>query len=169
MLNLLNNKKVQLGIAIMGSIVGLYAIRKFYTTYTETTWIKNIVAPIKGRITSGFGIRTNPVTGTKGLHNAVDISAPMDSPIVAPLNGIVSAKYFNNSGGNQIIIDSGYAKFGFAHLNRYAEGIKVGSIVSKGQLIGYVGNTGISTGTHLHFTLRLNDVATDPSKYFKFA
>ena len=78
-------------------------------------------------------------------------------------------KYFNNSGGNQIIIDSGYAKFGFAHLNRYAEGIKVGSIVSKGQLIGYVGNTGISTGTHLHFTLRLNDVATDPSKYFKFA
>jgi murein DD-endopeptidase MepM/ murein hydrolase activator NlpD len=93
----------------------------------------------------------------------------MDSPIVAPLNGIVSAKYFNNSGGNQIIIDSGYAKFGFAHLNRYAEGIKVGSIVSKGQFIGYVGNTGTSTGTHLHFTLRLNNVATDPSKYFRFA
>lgn len=169
MLDLLNNKKVQFGIAIVGSIVGLYAIRKFYVTYSQTTWVKNIIEPIKGRITSGFGNRTNPVTGAKGLHNAVDISAPMDTPIVAPLNGIVSAKYFNNSGGNQIIIDSGYAKFGFAHLNRYAEGIKVGSIVSKGQLIGYVGNTGISTGTHLHFTLRLNDVATDPSKYFKFA
>ena len=169
MLDLLNNKKVQFGIAIVGSIVGLYAIRKFYVTYSQTTWVKNIVDPIKGRITSGFGNRTNPVTGAKGLHNAVDISAPMDTSIVAPLNGIVSAKYFNNSGGNQIIIDSGYAKFGFAHLNRYAEGIKVGSIVSKGQLIGYVGNTGISTGTHLHFTLRLNDVATDPSKYFKFA
>ena len=169
MLDLLNNKKVQFGIAIVGSIVGFYAIRKFYVTYSQTTWVKNIIEPIKGRITSGFGNRTNPVTGAKGLHNAVDISAPMDTPIVAPLNGIVSAKYFNNSGGNQIIIDSGYAKFGFAHLNRYAEGIKVGSIVSKGQLIGYVGNTGISTGTHLHFTLRLNDVATDPSKYFKFA
>ena len=169
MLDLLNNKKVQFGIAIVGSIVGLYAIRKFYVTYSQTTWVKNIIEPIKGRITSGFGNRTNPVTGAKGLHNAVDISAPMDTPIVAPLNGIVSAKYFNNSGGNQIIIDSGYAKFGFAHLNRYAEGIKVGSIVSKGQVIGYVGNTGISTGTHLHFTLRLNDVATDPSKYFKFA
>ena len=169
MLDLLNNKKVQFGIAIVGSIVGLYAIRKFYVTYSQTTWVKNIIEPIKGRITSGFGNRTNPVTGAKGLHNAVDISAPMDTPIVAPLNGIVSAKYFNNSGGNQIIINSGYAKFGFAHLNRYAEGIKLGSIVSKGQVIGYVGNTGISTGTHLHFTLRLNDIPTDPSKYFKFA
>ena len=169
MLDLLNNKKVQVGIAIIGSIIGLYAIRKFYITYSETTWIKNIVAPIKGRITSGFGNRTNPVTGAKGLHNAVDISAPMDTPIVAPLNGIVAAKYFNNSGGNQIIINSGYAKFGFAHLNRYAEGVNKGSIVTKGQVIGYVGNTGTSTGTHLHFTLRLNDVATDPSKYFKFA
>jgi murein DD-endopeptidase MepM/ murein hydrolase activator NlpD len=169
MLDLLNNKKVQVGIAIVGSIIGLYAIRKFYITYSETTWVKNIVAPLKGRITSGFGNRTNPVTGVKGLHNAVDISAPMDSPIVAPLNGIVTAKYFNNSGGNQIIIDSGYAKFGFAHLNRYAEGVNVGSIVTKGQVIGYVGNTGTSTGTHLHFTLRLDDVPTDPSKYFKFA
>jgi murein DD-endopeptidase MepM/ murein hydrolase activator NlpD len=169
MLDLLNNKKIQFGIAIVGSIVGLYAIRKFYTTYSQTTWIKNIVAPIKGRITSGFGNRTNPVTGAKGLHNAVDISAPMDTPILAPLNGIVTSKYFNNSGGNQIIMDSGYAKFGFAHLNRYAEGVNLGSIVTKGQVIGYVGNTGTSTGTHLHFTLRLDDVPTDPSKYFKFA
>lgn len=169
MLNFLSNKKVQVAIAILGGVVGLYAIRKFYVTYSETTWIKNIIDPLKGKITSGFGNRTNPVTGAKGLHNGVDVSSPMDSPIVAPLNGIVSAKYFNNSGGNQIIIDSGYAKFGFAHLNRYAQGLNVGSIVSKGQVIGYVGNTGTSTGTHLHFTLRLNDVATDPSKYFKFA
>jgi murein DD-endopeptidase MepM/ murein hydrolase activator NlpD len=169
MLDALNNKKVQLVIAIVGSVVGLYAIRKFYVTYSETSWLKSIVDPIKGKITSGFGNRTNPVTGAKGLHNGVDVSSPMDSPIVAPLNGIVTSKYFNALGGNQMIIDSGYAKFGFAHLNRFAEGINVGSIVSKGQVIGYVGNTGSSTGTHLHFTLRLNDVATDPSKYFTFA
>jgi murein DD-endopeptidase MepM/ murein hydrolase activator NlpD len=169
MLNFLSNKKVQVAIAILGGIVGLYAIRKFYVTYSETTWIKNIIDPLKGKITSGFGNRTNPVTGAKGLHNGVDVSSPMDSPIVAPLNGIVTSKYNNTLGGNQMIIDSGYAKFGFAHLNRYAEGLNAGSIVSKGQVIGYVGNTGTSTGTHLHFTLRLNDVATDPSKYFRFA
>ena len=169
MLDILNNKKAQLVIVLFGAIVGLYAIRRFYTKYSESNWLQNIIDPIKGKITSGFGNRTNPVTGVKGLHNGVDVSSAMDSPIVAPLNGIVTAKYFNDLGGNQMIIDSGYAKFGFAHLNRYAEGISVGSIVSKGQVIGYVGNTGSSTGTHLHFTLRLNDVATDPSKYFKFA
>ena len=65
MLDLLNNKKVQFGIAIVGSIVGLYAIRKFYVTYSQTTWVKNIIEPIKGRITSGLVIELIPLRERK--------------------------------------------------------------------------------------------------------
>jgi len=168
MLDFIKNDKTKFALGILGVIAVLLAIKKLFTTYTISNWTKYIVNPLNGKITSGFGNRTNPITRVPNFHNGTDISARLDTAIVAPLNGVVSAKYTNNAGGNQLIIDSGYPRFGFAHLNRYAEGIEVGSVVSRGQVIGYVGDTGISTGTHLHFTLRLNDAPTDPAKYFTF-
>lgn len=168
MLNFLKDEKMRYATYLLGGILFLYLIRKVFTSYTKSNWRKDLVNPLVGRITSGFGNRVNPITRVPNFHNGTDISAPLDTPILAPLNGIVSAKYTNSAGGNQLIIDSGYPRFGFAHLNRYAEGINVGSIVSRGQVIGYVGNTGISTGVHLHFTLRLNDVPMDATKYFSF-
>ena len=77
--------------------------------------------------------------------------------------GKVSKNWFDNLGGNQIVVDSGFVKFGFAHLQTPSP-LPVGTLVQSGQLIGYVGNTGRSTGAHLHLTMRLNDVVVDPVK-----
>jgi murein DD-endopeptidase MepM/ murein hydrolase activator NlpD len=169
MLEIFQDKRVKYTSYLLGGILFLYIIRKkIYTTYTESNWKDDLVNPIKGKVGSGFGGRVNPITRVWGFHNGVDIGAPLNTPILAPLNGVVSAKYTNSSGGNQLIIDSGYPKFGFAHLNKYPENIKVGSVVTRGQVIGYVGTTGMSTGNHLHFVLRLNDVPMDATKYFSF-
>ncbi len=168
MLKFLKDTRVKYGLVIGGIIAVLYALKKTYTSYTKENWTKDLIQPLKGIITSKYGNRINPITKVYNFHNGTDIAANLDTPIVAPLNGVVSAKYYNEAGGNQLIIDSGYPRFGFAHLNRYEDGINVGSIVSKGDIIGYVGNTGTSTGTHLHFTLRLDNEPTDPQTYFTF-
>lgn len=167
MLNEYNSLKIAL--YIVGGIVVYSIWKRGFTTYTKENWTKDLQNPLEGIVTSKFGNRINPITKVPSFHNGTDIGAKLDTPILAPLNGVVEKKYFNDAGGNQLIINSGYPKFGFAHLSKYAEGINVGAIVKKGQVIGYVGNTGTSTGTHLHFTLRLNDVPSDPQKYFTFA
>jgi murein DD-endopeptidase MepM/ murein hydrolase activator NlpD len=167
MLNL-KDDKTKFAIGIIGVIAFFLFKRKMSTTYTESNWKNDLVNPIRGKVASGFGGRINPITKVWGFHNGVDIGAPRDTPILAPLNGVVSAKYTSSAGGNQLIIDSGYPKFGFAHLNKYAENIEVGSVVNRGEIIGYVGTTGMSTGNHLHFTLRLNNQPTDPAKHFSF-
>lgn len=138
-------------------------------TITQTEWINlnktnKIDLPIKGnlKLTSGFGWRS---FGGGQFHNGIDLvlkdKSVAGEPIFAPLSGTITANYFNDRGGNQLSLDSGFAKFGFAHLQNKSP-LPVGSKVKKGQLIGYVGNTGTSTGAHLHFTLRLNDKIVDP-------
>jgi murein DD-endopeptidase MepM/ murein hydrolase activator NlpD len=113
----------------------------------------------KIRMTSPFGNRS------RGFHNGVDLvsvgSATLGQPIYAPLSGTIISNFFDDRGGYQIILDSGYARFGFAHLQNKST-LPVKSKVIKGQVIGYVGNTGTSTGAHLHFTLRLDGAIVDP-------
>ena len=131
---------------------------------------KGIKNPLAGKLvlTSPFGWRIQPKTGKQEFHNGVDLVFPYPTqtsgqPIYAPLSGKISANYSNALGGNQLILDSGFAKFGFAHLLQPSP-LPVGTIVKKGQEIGKVGNTGLSTGAHLHFTLRLNGAVVDPLK-----
>lgn len=104
-------------------------------------------------ITDDFEWRTNPITGKREHHSGIDISGTgYGSPVYAANNGVVEIKKYTYDYGNRITINhnNGYWTT-YAHLSRYAAGVTVGSTVARGQIIGYVGSTGWSTGPHLHF------------------
>jgi len=105
------------------------------------------------KVSSGFGKRKAPKAGASTDHNGIDLGMPEGSNVYSVKPGKVLSVYFNDKGGNQVIIahDDG-TRSGYAHLKDFA--IKEGDIVGAGDLIGYVGTTGISTGPHLHFTYR---------------
>jgi len=117
--------------------------------------------PVNGAVTSSFGYRTHPVLGTQRLHAGVDFGAASGTPIVAADTGTVVSAGWHGGYGNAVIVDhgGGVATL-YGHQSRLAVGS--GSRVSRGQVIGYVGSTGMSTGPHLHFELRINGVPTDP-------
>ncbi len=105
------------------------------------------------RITSGYGTRKHPVTGATSFHNGIDLAGPIGQVIAAPADGVVLTQYSNAAGGIQMTVkhDNGFTT-GYAHLSKYA--VKTGERVSRSQVIAYIGNTGQSTGPHLHFTVR---------------
>jgi murein DD-endopeptidase MepM/ murein hydrolase activator NlpD len=116
------------------------------------------------RMTSGFGMRRNPVTGNVRLHEGVDLAAPAGTEVYAAGNGIVTETGSDPVYGNYIIIrhDNNWASL-YGHLQRI--GTTLHAAVRSGTLIGWVGSTGQSTGPHLHFELRHNGRAQDPDKH----
>lgn len=121
----------------------------------------------KDYITSGSGSRYNPVTGMyENSHGAIDIGAPAMTPIYAAANGTVVMSTWHDSYGNFVKIDhgNGWSTL-YAHQTKRVA--KVGESVSAGDLIGYVGSTGDSTGNHLHFEIRYNDNRLDPLQFFE--
>ena len=117
--------------------------------------------PVNGSVTSGFGYRTHPVLGTQRLHAGVDFGAASGTPIVAAASGTVVSAGWQGGYGNAVIIDHGGGEATlYGHQSRLA--VSTGARVSRGEVIGYVGSTGMSTGPHLHFELRINGVPTDP-------
>ncbi|MEM9870542.1 MAG: M23 family metallopeptidase [Pseudomonadota bacterium] len=121
------------------------------------------VIPVSGTKTSGFGPRHHPILNRTVNHNGVDWAAPTGTPVKAVAGGRISRANFSSSYGNIVYIDHpGGAHSRYAHLNAFAEGIDLGTNVQAGQIIGYVGTTGRSTGPHLHFELHLNGRPVDP-------
>ena len=108
-----------------------------------------------GKITSGFGFRKNPHTGKREFHNGVDIAVPMNTPILAPTGGMITEKWQSPKGGLSIamLCNDGSIRFGFAHLQKCLT--SVGDKVSEGTVIALSGNSGKSTGPHVHFTGRI--------------
>lgn len=125
--------------------------------------------PVNGYITSPFGYRIHPIYGYYSLHNGVDFGASCGAPMYAAAGGRVISQYYQSAWGNRLIIDHGWQRgVGLAtiynHATHYVVG--VGQHVDRGQLVGYVGSTGWSTGCHLHFTVMANGVAVDPMRWF---
>ncbi len=125
--------------------------------------------PVSGPITSPYGWRRHPIYGYRSLHDGIDFGADCGTPIYAPANGRVIDEYFQTAWGNRIIIDHGWQRgVGLAtisnHLSSYAVG--VGDWVKRGEVVGFVGTTGWSTGCHLHFTVLQNGNAVDPMRWF---
>jgi murein DD-endopeptidase MepM/ murein hydrolase activator NlpD len=126
--------------------------------------------PVSARITSRYGMRLHPVLGYWKLHDGTDFGAACGSPIRAAYGGVVSERYYNAGYGNRLMIDHGkvdgdYVTTGYNHASRYIVG--VGQRVSRGQVIGYVGNTGYSTGCHLHLMVWENGSVVNPmAKWF---
>lgn len=123
-----------------------------------------LVGPVPGSISSGFGMRVHPITGQNRMHNGVDIDGVLGDPIRAAKAGTVILAGVKGGYGNTTMIDHGGGMVTlYAHQSEFA--VSVGSKVSSGEVIGYVGSTGQSTGPHLHFEVRINGVPRDPVKY----
>lgn len=136
--------------------IGVYLIAKAIEPTQNA-----MLAPAHGPITSPFGQR-----GTT-FHNGIDIGMPIGTPIYSPADGVVSSVYTNSIGGNQLTIThaNGYTT-GYAHLSRFA--VQNKQTVKRGQLIAYSGNTGQTTGPHLHFVVRKNNNLINPQNLFNF-
>ena len=118
-------------------------------------------------LSSPFGEREAPVAGASTFHNGVDLAAPENTPIVASRSGTVLKANHSSSGGNQVVIDHGDGfKSYYLHMTRYIVG--AGQKVTQGQVIGYVGSTGISSGNHLHFGIRTSSGYVNPAAYISF-
>lgn len=122
--------------------------------------------PVNGPTTSQYGMRVHPITGVYKLHDGLDFGVACGTPIRAAASGTVIEQYFNAGYGNRVILNNGVKRgqsviTTYNHLSRYAVG--VGSRVSRGQVIGYVGSTGYSTGCHLHFMVIANGATTNPA------
>ncbi|EBA05756.1 peptidoglycan DD-metalloendopeptidase family protein [Sagittula stellata] len=124
-----------------------------------------MVVPVKGVKTSGFGPRHHPILKQVRNHDGVDWAAPTGTPIVSAMNGTVEYAGPGGGYGNVIYIDHGNGQqTRYAHMSKYGA-FKKGDRVKAGDVIGYVGTTGRSTGPHLHFELRVNGTPVDPLSY----
>ena len=128
----------------------------------QGTW----VWPTSGSITSPFGYRTHPIYGSTRLHAGVDIGAGWGTPIVAANTGLVIAAYCSAGGyGCRIVLDHGGGMASlYAHQSSFA--VAEGSVVTAGDVIGYIGSTGASTGPHLHFEIRREGVPENPMAHY---
>ncbi len=125
------------------------------------------VSPVaKGsyRITSPFGMRVHPILGYARMHNGVDMAAPKGTPVYAAKSGKVTVAGWGSQAGNYVSINhgDGFASI-YMHLTHYI--VSAGTYVNAGQVIGYVGSTGLSTGPHLHFGISYNGTYVNPMNY----
>src|SRR5450830_365588 len=120
--------------------------------------------PVAGILTSGFGSRMHPILGYVRPHTGIDLAAPRGTPIVAADGGQVLQASYEGGYGNSILIYHGgsFATF-YGHMSGFA--VSQGQMVKRGQVIGYVGSTGLSTGPHCHFEVRINGAAQNPLGY----
>lgn len=118
-------------------------------------------APVSGHITSGFGMRRHPILGYVRMHSGIDFAASWGSPIYAVNDGLVNYAGWHGGHGNYVRLDHGGGiSTGYGHMSRIA--VSRGMLVRRGQVIGYVGSTGLSTGAHLHYELYRGGLTVDP-------
>jgi murein DD-endopeptidase MepM/ murein hydrolase activator NlpD len=115
-----------------------------------------------GRLASRFGYRIHPIFKSRRLHSGVDLAAPYGTPVYAGGDGTVKQAQWVSGYGRYVELDhvNGY-QTGYAHMSRIADGLKPGMRVKQGQIVGYVGSTGNSTGNHLHYEVRVNGRPVD--------
>ena len=120
--------------------------------------------PTSGWLTSLYGNRKDPLTGERDFHSGLDISANRGTPVHATADGAVQLVGFNGAYGMSIEVDHGYGiTTRYGHLSRYKSG--VGDKVKRGDVIGYVGSTGRTTGPHLHYEILMNGKPQDPGRF----
>ena len=122
--------------------------------------------PINGaRLSSPFGMRKHPIDGFNKMHRGTDFAAPLGTPIMASGNGVVKKAGWCGGGGNCVVIkhNSTYQTI-YAHMSKFNRGIRAGVRVKQGQIIGFVGSTGKSTGPHLHYEVIVNGKKVNSQK-----
>ncbi|MEE9911117.1 MAG: M23 family metallopeptidase [Deltaproteobacteria bacterium] len=122
--------------------------------------------PVRGWVTSEFGSRENPFASGVEFHKGMDIATRIGKEVIAPADGLVVEASYRSDDGNIVRIDHGYGvSSSYAHLSKHA--VKQGARIKRGDLIGYVGDTGRSTGAHLHYAVFVNKIPVNPRKYLK--
>jgi murein DD-endopeptidase MepM/ murein hydrolase activator NlpD len=121
--------------------------------------------PTAGWLSSAFSrMREHPILHEVRAHEGMDVSAPMGTPIEAPANGVVTQAGWEPGYGNIVVIDHGFGIVTkFAHASRIL--VRVGARVRRGEQIALVGNTGLSTGPHLHYEVHVKGIAVNPARY----
>jgi murein DD-endopeptidase MepM/ murein hydrolase activator NlpD len=122
------------------------------------------VWPARGWVTSDFGQRLDPYTAERVMHEGLDIAAPHGKEVMSPSDGTIIFAGLEGGYGNVLVIDHGYGvKTRYGHLSKLE--VKTGDRVKRGQIVGAVGNTGRSTGPHLHYEVRVNGIPENPRKF----
>jgi len=139
---------------------------------TTADWIRANAAPnlwpVQGQVTGSFGERIDPFNGEGAFHSGVDIGSSYGAPIIAPADGTVTFTETLGGYGKAIMIDHGNGiSTRYGHLSGYA--VAAGQRVHRGDVIGYVGESGRSTGPHLHYEVRINDTPVNPYKYLRIS
>ena len=137
---------------------------------TTADWLRLAQAPnlwpVQGIVTGSFGERIDPFNGEGAFHSGVDISASYGTPVIAPADGTVTAAEVMGGYGRLIELDHGRGiSTRYGHLSGFA--VAPGEHVRRGDVLGYVGLTGRSTGPHLHYEVRINDTPVNPQKYLR--
>jgi len=149
---------------------GIAASHEHFGTLTTSDWARLAelpsLWPVEGVVTGSFGERIDPFNGEGAFHTGVDISTPYGTPIIAPADGVVLDTSFINGYGRTVILDHGHGFTTlFAHMSGFAVG--QGESVHRGDVIGYVGSSGRSTGSHLHYEVRIRNTPVNPHKYLR--
>ena len=122
------------------------------------------IVPVRGILTDGFGGRSDPFTGEPGKHLGIDVSSAVGQAVRAPADGVVVKASWENGYGNVVYLSHGYGySTRYGHLSGF--GARPGQRVKRGDVVGYVGSTGRSTGPHLHYEVRLNNNPVNPLEY----
>ena len=145
-------------------VTSLESLRRQLTSREGALVSVPSIWPVRGWVSSEFGYRLSPFTGRRAMHHGIDIAARTGTPIIAPANGAVEFVGTNGGYGNTIIVrhGGGLATM-YGHLQ--ASLVHEGQMVRRGQKIALLGNTGRSTGPHLHYEIRLNGVPVNPRRY----
>jgi len=141
-------------------LLGFLHEQKSILACTPSVW------PVKGWVTSEFGVRQSPFRSGVEFHKGLDIATRFGKEVVAPADGIVTMSIYDSQDGNFVKIDHGRGlATGFAHLSKRV--VSEGKRVKRGDIIGYVGDTGRSTGSHLHYAVFVNGMPVNPRKYLR--
>lgn len=149
---------------------GIAASYDHFGSVSTSDWVRLAAAPslwpVEGPVTGSFGERIDPFNGEGAFHTGVDISSPFGTPIVAPADGTVITTSYVTGYGRTIMLDHGYGiSTLYGHLSGFA--VTEGESVRRGDVIGYVGSSGRSTGSHLHYEVRIHDTPVNPHKYLR--
>jgi murein DD-endopeptidase MepM/ murein hydrolase activator NlpD len=150
--------------------VGISSMSELHDATTRD-WLRLAAAPtlwpVQGRITGSFGERIDPFNGEGAFHRGVDISSEIGSRVIAPADGVVEFSDQMNGYGRTVVIDHGN---GISTLYGHLSGFTVspGQLIHRGDTLGYVGQTGRSTGPHLHYEVRILNTPVNPHKYLRF-
>jgi murein DD-endopeptidase MepM/ murein hydrolase activator NlpD len=121
--------------------------------------------PVDGaRISSGFGARHHPILGYTRMHKGIDFAVPSGTPVMAAGSGTVAFAGYSGEYGNLVVINHGnnYAT-AYAHLSRFTSGMRSGARVRQGDVVAYSGMTGLATGPHLHYEIRVRNAQVNPA------